>query len=321
VMKFQNLCCGAHGLSIWMRTTVGDKSYSVLMDGGPEGLSMERNVHAMKVPLDQLDAIVLSHWHSDHSGGILKALSLRENLSSSPLPPVKVDLHPDRPLRRGIAPPPQWIPIVALEADPSLEEIEQHNGKVDLHDEAHEIQTSSGELTGVGVSGKIERVTPFEKGIPGAVRWREEEDGVLPITGKGSWFSDELIMDERYVVVDVKGKGLVIFSSCSHAGICNVLTDAMAKYSRPIYMVAGGLHLVPVAQQPVTQTVDFLARRVQPTPKFVLPLHCTGLEPRGRIRTAMGDACVPAGVGMRVVVEGDESGDAQLASLKLGVID
>lgn len=123
----------------------------------------------------------------------------------------------------------------------------------------------------------------------------------------------------------MKGQGLVVFSSyvvrsalasarlrsplitsphsCSHAGICNVLTDAQTTYDRPIHMVVGGFHLVPTAQQPVTETVDFLSRRLRPTPKYVLPLHCTGLEARAMIRQAMGDACIPAGVGMRVTVE------------------
>jgi 7,8-dihydropterin-6-yl-methyl-4-(beta-D-ribofuranosyl)aminobenzene 5'-phosphate synthase len=62
------------------------------------------------------------------------------------------------------------------------------------------------------------------------------------------------IMDERYAAVDVLGKGLVIFSalsdldllalprlmatdSCSHAGIVNVVKDAVERFSRPIYMV------------------------------------------------------------------------------------
>jgi 7,8-dihydropterin-6-yl-methyl-4-(beta-D-ribofuranosyl)aminobenzene 5'-phosphate synthase len=50
-------------------------------------------------------------------------------------------------------------------------------------------------------------------------------------------------MDERYLVVDVLGKGLVIFSSCTHAGIVNVVRDAIAKFSRPIYMVRGATSL------------------------------------------------------------------------------
>ena len=45
-------------------------------------------------------------------------------------------------------------------------------------------------------------------------------------------------MDERYAAVDVLGKGLVLFSSCSHAGICNVVTDAIERFGRPVYMVS-----------------------------------------------------------------------------------
>jgi 7,8-dihydropterin-6-yl-methyl-4-(beta-D-ribofuranosyl)aminobenzene 5'-phosphate synthase len=44
-------------------------------------------------------------------------------------------------------------------------------------------------------------------------------------------------VDERYVAVDVTGNGLVLFSACSHAGICNVVSDAMERFHRPIYAV------------------------------------------------------------------------------------
>lgn len=48
-------------------TTIGDKSYRILLDGGPEGLSIERNANAMKVPMQDLDGIVPSHWHCDRA--------------------------------------------------------------------------------------------------------------------------------------------------------------------------------------------------------------------------------------------------------------
>lgn len=83
-MDLDNYCCGAHGLSIYMvwltyicaghsadlalqTTTLSGKTYNVLLDSGPEGLSIERNVKAMKVDLSELDAIVLSHWHRDRT--------------------------------------------------------------------------------------------------------------------------------------------------------------------------------------------------------------------------------------------------------------
>lgn len=77
-------------------------------------------------------------------------------------------------------------------------------------------------------------------------------------------------------------------------------------------MIVGGLHLVPATVQPVEETVDFLARRLQPPPDYVLPLHCTGLEPRGKLRAAMGERCVPAGVGMKVVVQGSDALEEEL---------
>jgi len=82
------------------------------------------------------------------------------------------------------------------------------------------------------------------------------------------------------------------------------LIDAVKKYDRPIHMIVGGLHLVPVWQQPVAQTVDFIANQLDPSPEFVLPLHCTGMEPRSMLRNALGEKCIPAGVGLRVTVDG-----------------
>ena len=46
------------------------------------------------------------------------------------------------------------------------------------------------------------------------------------------------ILDERYAAVDVAGKGLVLFSSRSHAGICNVVTDAVERFHHPVYAVS-----------------------------------------------------------------------------------
>lgn len=85
VLDLDNYCCGAHGLSILIvrvrtvqvrslfrhrhahvqTTEIEGRRYHILMDGGPESKSIERNVNAMKVPLNALDAIVLSHWHRD----------------------------------------------------------------------------------------------------------------------------------------------------------------------------------------------------------------------------------------------------------------
>ena len=58
-------------------------------------------------------------------------------------------------------------------------------------------------------------------GLPG--QHRLADDG-------RSWEPDELLMDERCVGFHIKGKGLVVLSACSHAGVVNVLTHARASH-------------------------------------------------------------------------------------------
>lgn len=156
---------------------------------------------AMSVDLVQLDALVLSHWHRDHSGGIVRVLELRQEQQEQQAQQaqqegitrtkLQIDLHPSRPTRRGIARPSNPEPFCNLPADPTFEEIKAAGGKVDLHDEPHEIvvgsKSGNGDQgkTGIGVSGEIKRVVDYEKGVVGGVRWEKDES-----TGEEGWFTD-----------------------------------------------------------------------------------------------------------------------------------
>jgi 7,8-dihydropterin-6-yl-methyl-4-(beta-D-ribofuranosyl)aminobenzene 5'-phosphate synthase len=85
------------------------------------------------------------------------------------------------------------------------------------------------------VSGEIPRITGYERGFPG--HKRRSEDGQ-------SWEDDPLIMDERFLAAHVRGKGIVVFTACSHAGVVNVLKHARSSFPAvPLYAVAGGFHL------------------------------------------------------------------------------
>lgn len=120
-------------------------------------------------------------------------------------------------------------------------------------------------------------------------------------------------MDERYAAIDVLGKGLVLFSACSHAGIVNVVKDAVATFSRPVYMIIGGLHLGgPELASRIAPTVDFLARRLRPAPAYVLPMHCSGFDVKVALQAALGEGCVPAGAGMQVKVLGEPTDEARV---------
>ena len=250
VLNFDEFCCGAHGLSILIETEVASsestnsKSYT-LFDTGPDSISLLRNLKALRVPVERISRVVLSHWHSDHSGGLISFLKYRADVSRGTQSGegavkedvnleegVVVDVHPSRPSLRGIAPAlahsppaplltssPDATPAIdpslvlcALPPDPSLPQILASGGKIEKHAEEHVVADGC-----VWVSGEVPRVTEWEGGLGGGVRWvpggEAEGDSERAGGKEGKWISEPHLMDERFAVVDVEGKGLVIFSS------------------------------------------------------------------------------------------------------------
>ena len=140
------------------------------------------------------------------------------------------------------------------------------------------------------LSGEIPRVSSFEKGRP---------DHLCRRTPDGPWEPDPLILDERYVAVHVRGKGLIVFSFCSHAGAVNVLTHARETFPDvPLYGLLGGLHLSGAAMERlIPDTVAHLRPfRVQQ----IMPAHCTGWRAVWALLNAFGEAAVtPSAVGSR----------------------
>lgn len=136
----------------------------------------------MQVPIERITNVVISHWHSDHTGGLLSFLSLRNDIiesSDQPAFACTVDVHPDRPIARGIAPGPTYDKVLcALPTDPTFQAIERLNGIVNKQKEGH---TVAGDT--VWISGEIPRQTEYETGLHGGMRWVEK-------SGDGKWIGD-----------------------------------------------------------------------------------------------------------------------------------
>ncbi|KAL0072441.1 hypothetical protein AAF712_000204 [Marasmius tenuissimus] len=300
ILDFDKCCCGAHGFSALIETSSSDSPASkyTLFDTGPDSTTLVRNISAMHIPPTNITRIITSHWHSDHTGGLLSFLHHRRQYSDSQTEPTPaecvVDVHPDRPIARGIAPGPTFSKVIArLREDPTFDGIEKAGGVVEKHPEGHLVADGT-----VWVSGEIPRVTDFEAdGLRGGMRWFQEH-----------WKPEPHIMDERFAAIDVAGKGLVVFSACSHAGIINVVKDLLSTFgfTRPLYMIIGGLHLAGDDMAPRIQpTVEFLSKTLRPSPTYVLPMHCTGFQAKVALENELGAGVVPAGVGIKVEVVGD----------------
>ena len=97
-----------------------------------------------------------------------------------------VDVHPDRPIARGIAPGPNYDKVIcAIPPDPTFEAIEEAGGLLEKHSEGHAVANGT-----VWVSGEIPRITDYEAGILGGQRWVEERTNGEQ---KGEWVSENVI--------------------------------------------------------------------------------------------------------------------------------
>ena len=120
---------------------------------------------------------------------------------------------------------------------------------------------------------------------------RRSEDGK-------EWEPDPLIMDERYLAVNIKNKGPVIFSACSHAGIVNVMHAARKDFGNiPFHSLIGGYHLSGANEKIIDQTVEDFA---QFDIDLILPGHCTGWRATNALEQKFGDKVVPIAVGMEI---------------------
>jgi 7,8-dihydropterin-6-yl-methyl-4-(beta-D-ribofuranosyl)aminobenzene 5'-phosphate synthase len=276
------LCCAVHGLSCLVSAWHGTVRRTVLFDSGPEDYAFERNTTRLGADLGTVDGIVLSHGHWDHSGAMLLALhAIRARNGARAVPYYA---HPDMFRPRAMRLPGGGVRL--MDDVPGIDDLAAHGADVVCTTEPQSLFDGM-----FHVSGEIPRVTPFERGLPGQVRRTPD--------GK-DWEPDELIMDERWLAVHVAGKGLVVLSACSHAGIVNVLTHARARFpDLPIHAVFGGLHLSGANEQIIPQTVAAMAPFGLAT---IAAGHCTGWRALAALAGAFGDKVLaPTAVGKRYV--------------------
>lgn len=243
-----NLPLAEHGLSCLLKVYAGSEEHAVLMDAGVSANCFLHNLDVLKIDFSKVESVVLSHGHFDHFGGLMKFLdSVRRSIS--------LVLHPDAFLERRIN-----IPGIGAADMPTLDEAALKKTGAVLR-KVKEASTLASDL--ILVSGKVERVTDFEKGFP----WAEAKIN-------DNWVVDPF-HDDQGIAVKVKGKGLVVIGGCSHAGIINTVkhVQKVARTSK-VHAVLGGFHLTgPIFEPIIGPTIEEIEKI---GPDFVVPLHCTG---------------------------------------------
>jgi 7,8-dihydropterin-6-yl-methyl-4-(beta-D-ribofuranosyl)aminobenzene 5'-phosphate synthase len=275
-----NLCVACHGFSALLTARRGDELHSVLFDVGPYPGVWLDNAERLAVDLASIELVFLSHWHADHSAALPEVVQAiaRARADRGLAPPV-VDVHPDRPDQRGGLMADGSLVLLAPE--PTLSALRDAGGQVDAQRHPHLIGGGS-----FYASGAIERRTPYETGLAAHYSIRD-----------GKVEHDPLIMDERFVACEIRGRGVVVLSACSHAGVVNACLAAKDAFAgAPIALIAGGFHLAgKKMEERIDATVRDLAESVRPD--VVAPGHCTGW----RAKTALARAFSPAHYAQSVV--------------------
>lgn len=264
-----------HGLSLLIRLQVGEKRTACLLDFGYSQTALSHNLDRLGIDGQEIDALVLSHGHIDHFGG---------------LSPLLDRLHRPLPL---IAHPGVFLaPRLIRREDGQTQTFPRLNRETIEAKGARLVLSAKPYLSAEGLwaaTGQVARTTGFEKGLAGAFF---ERDGEL--------FPDE-ILDDISLVMALKNKGLVIVAGCAHAGIINIIRHCQQMTGiKRVHGVIGGFHLSGSSQKPVIgPTIEEL--RIF-SPQVLAPMHCTGWTAINLIQEAFGQRAILNSVGTRIVL-------------------
>lgn len=224
---------------------IEDDETKFLLDTGYSDLCI-KNAESLGLDISQISAIVLSHGHNDHTGG-LKYLFDKQNMSNTNI----------------IAHPNAFIPKLLINASigsPLSETYLRENSKLSLSKRPTKVSRH------ITFLGEIPSLNNFEK---------RKSFGKLC----NSTNDEDSVMDDSALVYN-SGKGLFIITGCSHSGICNIIEYAKQVCNEErVIGVIGGFHLFEVSDT-LTKTINyFKANNI----KELYPCHCVSFAVKAEI--------------------------------------
>ena len=268
---------GQHGISFLITAERNSIQKNVLVDVAQNSSALLENMHMLDITPSSIDAVVLTHCHYDHTQGLAKVL---RKIGKKDIPVIG---HPDI-FRLNFITNPYLRPVGVMDGDRQAD-IENSGGSLYLTKNPLEI------MPGLFTTGEIERTTDFE------------EVGISLSTIENGQVKPDLMLDDISLIANVKEKGVVIATGCSHAGIVNIAKQAVKLVGTDkIHGIIGGFHLIE-ATGSVKNRIKKTAQALKKfDPDWIYAGHCTGFLAQVEFYNTFKDRFTPLHTGMIVEI-------------------
>ena len=251
-----------HGLSLWIEC----HGKRILFDTGQSDI-LTQNAKILGIDLAKTDAIILSHGHYDHTGGLYFVSDIAPN--------APIYMHP------GTIEPKYSLKKMKVR-DIGMPEASK---KILKNHQIIQTENIIKICDGITLTGQIPRTNDFED------------------TG-GAFFCDQNcrnpdnLLDDQALVIE-SSRGLIIVLGCAHSGTANTLEYVLKLTNhQKIYTVVGGMHLANADMDRINSTIDILKEfDVQK----IIPLHCSGSLAIIKMIESFHDKCLLLGAGDNII--------------------
>jgi 7,8-dihydropterin-6-yl-methyl-4-(beta-D-ribofuranosyl)aminobenzene 5'-phosphate synthase len=258
------------GLSLFLESQRGQESRAVMLDFGYTAAALINNVGLMSVDPSRINALIVSHGHIDHYGGLIGFLGQYRNVLPADLKLYAGGEDNFCHRLRGTT-------VGQLGENGTLE-----RRQIDAHKVTTVLcETPTVIADHVFTTGRIKR-SSIERVLPnGFVDYTSRESAgcdyshYTPAELQGKFVPDEHV-HEHATCFHIRGKGLVVISSCGHVGIVNSVRQAQEVSGiQKVHAVVGGFHLGPAPADYLKQVVAEIKKL---EPDVLIPMHCSGLN-------------------------------------------
>jgi 7,8-dihydropterin-6-yl-methyl-4-(beta-D-ribofuranosyl)aminobenzene 5'-phosphate synthase len=258
------------GIGEWgFAALVEADGHSILFDTGARPNTVLENARELGLDLSDVETVILSHNHWDHTGGLISLRrALREDNPSAMqnthvgdgiFLPRRID--PEALARIPVRPPKELL----VQAVHVRDEYEALGGRFTIHEKPYELHP------GIWITGPIPRVHDEKNWTP-----------LNRVERNGSWEEDSIPEDQALVINT--SDGLVVIAGCGHAGIVNTMEYARSiTGGRPVHAVIGGFHMLSLTDDKIAWTGSKMRELGV---EQVIGAHCTGINAVAGLREA-----------------------------------